>query len=160
MSRFQQVFTAFRCAVPDSAWHRLQTHSERSTCPKMQCPRCWQGSENSGNGSVISIPQLRRCATCPCEQRRIPKRSFQRKRQTLRVYLTRRSLTEHFQRVCVCISYILRLKISSTLVRKFGEIGAKAHHRMPAKVRSYEESQARNANIFLMSCKKTELCAG
>ncbi len=80
----------------------------------MQCPRCWRGSGNSGNGSVISIPQLRRCATCPSEQRRNPKSSSQRKIQTLRVYLTGMSTQEHFQRVRVCIGYILRIKISST----------------------------------------------
>lgn len=114
MSRFQQVFTALRWGIPDSAWHRLQTHSESSTCPKLRCPRCWRGSENSGNSSVISIPQLRRCATCPSEQRRNPKSSSRRKRRTLRVYLTGRSIKEHFQRVLVCIAYILRIKISST----------------------------------------------
>ncbi len=121
----------------------------------MRWPRCWRGSGNSGNGSVISILQLRRYATCPSKQRR-SQELFPAWKTDVKGLLNENVYKRTFPKsTCVYPSHQNILH----LVGKFGEICAKAHHRMLAKVRSYEESQARDANIFLMSCK-TELCAG
>lgn len=148
-------FTALRCAIPDSAWHRLQTHSERSTCPKLRCPRCWRGSKNSSNSSVISIPQLRRCATCPSEQRRNPKSSSQRKGQTLMfTYMT--TSKKNISRAYVCVSAISFTLQYPLLDQKVWRDLRKSAPSDVLQVRSQEENLARNANIFLMSCKKKE----
>lgn len=122
----------------------------------MRCPRCWRGSGNSGNGSVISIPQLRCSATCPSEQRRNPKSSSQRKRQTLRGYLTRMSTKEHFQRVRVCI---LRIKISSTWLESLERFAQKRTIGCSPRCAAMKKAKRGMQTSFLCPVKAV-LCAG
>lgn len=73
--------------------------------PKAAVPEMLARFGNSSDSSVISIPQLRRCATCPSEQRRNPKSSSQRKRQTLRFTYMRTS-EKNISSAYVCVSAI------------------------------------------------------
>ncbi len=129
-------------------------HTQKGAPAKDAWPRCCEGSGNSGNGSVISILQLRRYATCPSKHE-ITK-SSSRVKDDVKGYLTRMSTKEHFQRVRVCI---LASKYPPLWLESLERFAQKRTIGCSPRCASYEKPSEGWQTSFFMSCK-TELCAG